>query len=60
MTVSEILYLIGEFISMEIYEARNVEYPEGKLYPSKMVINMVNGKKFGLYIEELKKGKDEE
>ena len=58
MTATKMLQSIGEFIVMDINEVKEITYPKGELNPNNMEITMKNGKKFGIYITELKKAPD--
>ena len=55
MTATEILQSIGEFLMMDINKVKDIKYPKGELNPASLEIIMKNGKKFGVYITELKK-----
>ena len=53
MTVTELLYYISELIVLD-KKIKNVKYPNDANEPQSMIINLKNGKKYGLYINELK------
>jgi len=55
MTVTEILYSIGEFLAMGVDKVKDINYPKKTLYPSNLEIVMKDGRKFGVFITELKK-----
>ena len=55
MTVSELLHLIGELIIVDINKVNDVNYPKNEPYPSRLEIVMKSGKRFGVFVTELKK-----
>ncbi|MEG1805187.1 MAG: hypothetical protein RR327_02220 [Clostridia bacterium] len=48
------IYLIGEAIAMEIESVSDITYPKGEENPTQLLIELKDGKKFKLTLNEEK------